>query len=241
MKISQTGIDLIKRFEGCSLKAYKCPAGVWTIGYGETGTFTLTGEKICAGLTITQEQADKSFAITLSNKGYEAAVNKLGINLNQNQFDALVSFCYNLGAGIFRGNLLNALKRCDFNSVADQLILYNKARVNGKLTVLRGLDRRRKAERELFLKECNTSINDDVILSAAVSNIIKSGVQLDYNQWKRIDLINIDNVPILLLKLGGIDALTSRGIISDKKLWTESNYNVNNVRSLLIKYAAKIE
>lgn len=240
MKISQVGIDLIKSFEGCSLKAYKCPAGVWTIGYGETGTFTLTGQKICKGLTITQEQADKSFAITLSNKGYEKAVNNLGIKLNQNQFDALVSFCYNLGTGIFKGNLLNALKKEDYESVANQILLYNKARVNGVLTVLRGLDRRRKAERSLFLKEC-VEQKDDLELAAAVSKTIKSGVHLDYNQWKRLDLINLNNVPVLLLKLGGIDKLTSSGIISDNELWTESKYNANHVRSLLIKYASKIE
>ena len=111
MNISNTGINLIKSFEGCYLEAYRCPAGVWTIGWGTTEP--VNGVKPHAGMKITQKQADDLLINHL--KSYEASVNKLGLELNQNQFDALVSICYNCGAGIFKGNLLNALKAKNLN------------------------------------------------------------------------------------------------------------------------------
>lgn len=165
MKISNTGLNLIKTFEGCYLKAYRCPAGVLTIGYGCT-----VGVK--EGQTITQDQADRMLLAELSR--FEKAVNNLGVEFNQNQFDALVSFAYNLGAGIFKGSLLTAIKSKDWTSVASQMLLYNKARVNGKLTVLKGLDRRRKAEVELFKKGCG----DEVVKKI---KIVLNGVTKEVN------------------------------------------------------------
>jgi lysozyme len=235
MKISQKGIALIKSFEGCYLKAYKCPASVWTIGYGTTEP--INGVAIHDGMTITQEQAEE--ALTNHLKRYENAVNNLGVQFNQNQFDALVSFCYNLGTGIFKGSLLTAIKANDWQSVASQMLLYNKARVNGELTVLKGLDRRRKAEVALFNSKCEEVKQDDE-LSAAVSKIIKSGIQLDYNSWKRVDLINLNNVPELIIKLGGVDNLVGLQVIGNKEMWLKKQYNANNVRSLLIKYSIKL-
>ena len=94
MKTSEKGIELIKRFEGCRLTAYKCPAGVLTIGYGHTyGVKPL--------MKITQQQADTLLKGDLMI--FEAGINVLNLNINQNQFDALVSFAFNLG--------LNALNR----------------------------------------------------------------------------------------------------------------------------------
>ena len=147
MNISTNGINLIKKYEGCSLTAYLCPANVWTIGWGTTEP--INGVKIHKGMTITQQQADDLLLVNL--KSYERAVNKLGVTFNQNQFDALVSFCYNLGTGIFRGNLLQAIQTKNWKSVASQMKLYNKARVNGVLTELKGLTKRRNEESALFL------------------------------------------------------------------------------------------
>ena len=134
MKISQNGINLIKKFEGCRLSAYRCPSGVWTIGYGHTA-----GVK--QGQKITQAQADAFLQkdITL----YENYVRLTGLSLNQNQFDALVSFTFNCGAG----NLSKLIKNRNLTQIADALLLYNKD-ANG---VSQGLVTRRKAERELFL------------------------------------------------------------------------------------------
>lgn len=134
MRTSQTGINLIKEFEGCRLKAYKCPAGVWTIGYGHTAG-------VAAGQAITQVRADEMLKTDLVK--YENAVAKnVWITLNQAQFDALVSFTYNCGAG----NLAKLVKGRNHTQIADALLLYNKG--GGK--VLAGLTRRRKAERKLF-------------------------------------------------------------------------------------------
>ena len=137
MKISSKGVSLIKSFEGCRLKAYKCPAGVWTIGYGHTA-----GVK--EGDCITQEQADEYLRNDLTK--YEKAVLNYDAiyHFNQNQFDALVSFTYNCGVGNLK-NLTQNGKRT-LAQISLKILLYNKA--GG--VVLRGLQRRRAAEKELF-------------------------------------------------------------------------------------------
>ena len=147
MKTSSKGVSLIKQFEGCRLIAYKCPAGVWTIGYGHTA-----GVK--DGDTITQEQADDYLRNDLAK--YEKAVmNYDGIyHFNQNQFDTLVSFSYNCGIGNLK-NLTQSGKRT-LAQISTKLPLYNKA--GG--VVLRGLQRRRAAEKELFDTPIQTDKTD---------------------------------------------------------------------------------
>lgn len=81
---------------------------------------------------------------------------------------------------------------------------------------------------------------DDTLLSGAVSKIILSGINLNYNNWKRIDLIKLSNVPSLLTKLGGIEQLVALGIIGQKDLWIKKQYNSAHVRALIIKYAAQL-
>lgn len=145
MKTSQAGIELIKRFEGCRLTAYKpIPAEqYYTIGYGHYGP------DVMPGMRITQTQAEA--ILTEDLKKYEYAVNSTLLILNQNQFDALVSFSYNCGIGSLR----SLTKRRTVNQIADALLLYNKG--SGK--VLPGLARRRQAERALFLSKTVTGIN----------------------------------------------------------------------------------
>lgn len=146
MKTSSKGVSLIKQFEGCRLKAYKCPAGVWTIGYGHTA-----GVK--AGDIITQETAESYLRNDLVR--YEKYVMHYdGIyHFNQNQFDALVSFTYNCGTGNLK-NLTQSGKRT-IAQISEKLLLYNKV---GGVTLL-GLQRRRTAEKVLF----DTPINSDKI------------------------------------------------------------------------------
>lgn len=141
MKTGQAGIDLIKSFEGCYLTAYKCPAGVWTIGYGHTN-----GVK--QGQKISQSQALALLAQDLIK--YEAHVMKYNAKYNwsQNEFDALVSFAFNIG----NINQLVANGTRDKKTIAAKILEYNKAK--GK--VLSGLTRRRIAERNLFLSGSNT-------------------------------------------------------------------------------------
>lgn len=142
MDISQNGINLIKKFEGCGLKAYKCPAGIWTIGYGHTGS------AVHAGLQITSEEAEKLLKTDLLVHCNN--VSKLvKVPLNQNQFDALVSFEYNVGYGNFKSStLLKLLNQKKYKEAAEQ---FGRWKYAGKKELL-GLVRRRNAEKELFLK-----------------------------------------------------------------------------------------
>lgn len=141
LQISERGVELVAKFEGCRLEAYKCPAGTWTIGYGHTA-----GVK--QGDTLPSEARAKELLKEDLEK-YAASVNscvKQGVitfPLNQNQFDALTSFCYNCGAG----NLKKLVSGRDAATVADKMLLYNRG--GGK--VLEGLKRRREEERALFL------------------------------------------------------------------------------------------
>jgi GH24 family phage-related lysozyme (muramidase) len=135
MNISQAGINLIKSYEGCVLFGYKDPIGIPTIGWGHTGG-------VVVGQRITQAKADELLNQDLVK--FVKAVNDLGLTLNQNQFDALVSFAYNCGGG----NLKTLTENRTLSQIANALPLYNKA--NGE--VLAGLTKRRKAEQSLFLK-----------------------------------------------------------------------------------------
>jgi GH24 family phage-related lysozyme (muramidase) len=147
MNISQNGVDLIKNFEGLRLKAYYDSAGVLTIGYG--WTHPVDGVKIYPGMAINAETAERLLKTGLVS--YENDVNRLvKVKLNQNQFDALVSFAYNLGSGaLSTSTLLKKLNAGDYTGAADEFLRWNKA--GGK--VLPGLTLRRKAERKLFLTE----------------------------------------------------------------------------------------
>lgn len=135
MKTSQTGISLIKRFEGCRLETYRCSAGALTIGYGHTGS------DVKPGMMITQAQAEAYLAADL--KRFERAVDKTRLDLTQRSFDALVSFAYNCGVG----NLSKLCKKGRTQwEIAAKILTYNRA--GGK--VIDGLTRRRKEEAELF-------------------------------------------------------------------------------------------
>lgn len=142
MLISRNGIELIKRFEGCKLTAYKCPAGKLTIGYGHTG------DDVTEGLTISQEDAnDLLFDDVLC---FENGVNNLvkGLDLSQGMFDALVCFAYNVGlTNLKKSTLLKLLKDGKVLEASEEFVKWNKS--NGK--VLDGLTKRRAAEADLFL------------------------------------------------------------------------------------------
>lgn len=137
MKISQRGINLVKEFEGCHTSAYKCPAGVWTIGYGHTGG-------VQPGYVITVAQAEELLRGDMADSEKKVAKYDSTYHWNQNQFDALTSFAFNIG----NIDQLTANGTRGLSTIADKLLLYNKAA--GK--VLAGLERRRKAEQALFLE-----------------------------------------------------------------------------------------
>jgi len=139
MNISNEGLSLIKKFEGCELEAYKCPAGVWTIGYGHT-------KNVREGMTISKEQADNMLLNEL-DEYCEYVEKAIKVNLEQCQFDALVSWTYNLGStNLHESTMLKVLNEKDYEEVPNQLKRWNK--VSGVIND--GLIRRREAEALLF-------------------------------------------------------------------------------------------
>jgi GH24 family phage-related lysozyme (muramidase) len=189
-KISQVGVDLIKSFEGCRLTAYK-PVPTeeyYTIGWGHYG------KDIIKGMTITQAKADSMLVTDLAK--YEAYVNDTSYvpvtdQLNQNQFDALTSFCYNCGPG----NLRTLCKGRTIVQIAQNITKYDKS--SG--TVLTGLARRRKAELDLFNKTVvaqEAPKEDDILeltkyqwttLSTQVRALLDAGTINDSTWLDKID------------------------------------------------------
>ena len=146
MKISDNGIDLVVQYEGLRLESYKCPAGVWTIGIGTT---KIKGAPVRRGQKCTKEQAYEYFRDHLEEEVYPC-LESLNVELNQNQFDALCSFIYNVGVGAFNSSTLKRfLQKGDYVATSMQFRLWCKA--GGK--VLKGLVKRRRSEASLFLKD----------------------------------------------------------------------------------------
>ena len=145
MRLNIAGLSLIKAFEGLELSAYKDPIGILTIGYGHTGPRVQPGMKISA--------ADAEALLQNDVSRFEDAVASLvKVPINENEFAALVSLAFNIGAERFKDSTtLRRLNKGDRLGAAEALEWFNKGRINGKLTTLPGLTRRRAAERALFL------------------------------------------------------------------------------------------
>lgn len=219
-RIGQAGLALIKQYEGCRLTAYKCSAGVWTIGYGHTAG-------VHSGMTITQAQADAYLQQdTAKFEGYvnNPAYVPITANLNQNQFDALVSFAFNLGAG----NLRKLCKGRTAAQIAQAMTQYCKA--NGK--VLAGLRRRRAAEQALFNKPVsaatpaqNQNTEDynmktikkgskgnavkvwQIIIGAAADGIFGSGTESATKTWQSNHGLAADGIVGKMSWKAGLEAL----------------------------------
>lgn len=140
MRTSQKGVSLIKSFEGLRLKSYQDSVGVWTIGFGATRGIT-------AGMAITNEQAERMLVNDIGR--FEPEIERLvKVPLSQAQWDALMSFTYNLGAAnLGSSTLLKLLNASDYAGTAEQFPRWNKA--GGQ--VLAGLTKRRLAERAMFM------------------------------------------------------------------------------------------
>ena len=219
-RIGQAGLDLIKQYEGCRLAAYRCAAGVWTIGYGHTAG-------VHSGMTITQAQADAYLQQDIAK--FEGYVNNpayvpITEQLNQNQFDALVSFAFNLGAG----NLRKLCKGRTAAQIAQAMTQYCKA--NGK--VLAGLRRRRAAEQALFNKPVsaatpaqNQNTEDynmktikkgskgnavkvwQIIIGAAADGIFGSGTESATKTWQSKHGLAADGIVGKMSWKAGLEAL----------------------------------
>lgn len=140
MTTSNDGLALIKKSEGLMLKSYKCPAGVWTVGYGHT-------RGVKPGMTITQEIADNLLIEDV--KPCEKLINGLKLNLRQGQFDALVSFIFNLGEGKFNSSTLK--KKILAGAKDEDIVAEFKKWNKGGGKVLPGLVKRREEEARLWM------------------------------------------------------------------------------------------
>ena len=153
MKTSQTGLDLIKHFEDCKLTAYQDSVGVWTNGWGNT-------HNVDPNATISQDQAD---ADLIKNIGDDELLvtHFVTSDINQNQFDALISFAYNCGFhNLQKSTLLVKVNDGDFDGAAQEFHRWDHA--GGK--VLKGLTLRRQAESDLFLKELDPILSVESIV-----------------------------------------------------------------------------
>lgn len=141
MKTSASGIKLLHYFEGCKLKAYTCPAGVLTIGYGHTGP------DVVEGLEISKARADELFRLRLEKEFEPGVLAKISNTVLQCEFDAMVSLAYNIGVAAFqKSTLLKLFNMNDIDGASAQFMVWTKA--GGK--ELLGLKRRRYAERSVF-------------------------------------------------------------------------------------------
>jgi len=163
MKTSKAGIDLIKQFEGCRLKAYRCQAGVYTIGYGHT-------KGVTAGMTITQQQAEDMLQQDLAT--YEKAVDGIGAKLTQGQFDAAVSLCYNIGTSAFTNSFLAKLIKADPQPRTELEMAWGSWRMAGG-KISNGLVARR-AKEYAFYKKHSITLNKVIGVCAAITLVAGS-------------------------------------------------------------------
>lgn len=186
LKTSQAGLGLITKWEGCVLHAYTCVAGKLTIGIGHV---ILPGEKFPAQITPT----DATNLLRKDVERFEKGVYKnITVQLNQNQFDALVCFTFNVGEGGLVGTgVQKAINAGQFDQVPAKLEEWSKARVNGVLKILTGLLNRRKSEAALFMKPVGDTAPDDVFVPWT-----KQGLTLAQSKLQQLGLylIQIDGL-----------------------------------------------
>lgn len=158
MKTSTAGRKAITEREGVRLKAYQDSVGIWTIGVGHTSA--AGAPTVYRGLTITAAQSDEILSrdLTIFEKAVTAAVK---VPLSQNEFDALVSLAFNIGAGAFqRSTLVRELNKGNRYGAANQFLAWDKITAGGKKKASRGLANRRKAERDQFLNAKTSGLPD---------------------------------------------------------------------------------
>lgn len=178
MKLNQAGRELIQEFEGYRSRAYQDSAGVWTIGWGHTATAK-------PGMTISKAEAEQLF--TRDVQRFENCVNEaVSTHITQNQYNALVSFAYNVGCGALRNStLLRELNAGDYQAASREFLRWNKITVDGQKKELAGLTRRRKAEQKLF--EMPSATGGGVLAgsSTAVTVLVVGSLALALWRWWR--------------------------------------------------------
>lgn len=221
MNVSQKGIDLIKEFEGCRTVAYLDAVNVWTIGYGTTNADkSITGVEIRKGLTITKTVAENWLKLSL-NKKYAPKVEKYNskYHFNQNQFDALVSFAYNIGSiDQLTQNGTRTIKE-----ISEKILAYDKA--GGKVLV--GLTRRRQAEKKLFdtpiKEELKQTTTKTTATKTTTSKTLKKGAKVkiksgtvDVNTKKKYASFVYNNTYTVISVSGSNVVFGLNGVVTGK-------------------------
>lgn len=173
MKVNKQGLDFLKKWEGCVLTAYKDVGGTLTIGYGFT---YLPDRPLVEGLTITQEECDEYFKKIL--QVYENGVIEcLKVKVTQNQFNALVSFAYNLGVGCLKySDLIRYINTNDFSNAMQEWAKY----VHVGQTVVQGLVNRRREEMELFSSNKDNTTQNHV---KNISSIAELAIEVMHGKY----------------------------------------------------------
>jgi lysozyme len=222
MNDNQATVDLIKEFEGFRANAYRDAVGIWTIGYGTTAMAGV-GIKPAMGMTISQSDAEAYLCATLNKFAVQIAP-AITAPINENEFGAFVSLAYNIGPGAFKkSSALREFNAGNKKKAADAILLWNKA--GGK--VLRGLTRRREAERKLFLTPANgdkqTSDRSTVLKSTTVQASaaqIVTGVTAAGTAVGALD----GTAQIVALAFAGIVILAGLWIMRERiKKWAEGD------------------
>lgn len=235
MHISKNGLDLIKKYEGFYSKAYKCPAGVLTIGYGTTNADSkILNYRIYEDSKITKEKATEFLKKSIANK-YEPNVNKYmsKYNFNQNQYDALVSFCYNIGS---IDQLVNNGKKSIAN-IAHDMLLYDHA----KGVRIKGLTKRREEEQKLFCTPiANTTCNEKIDMND--KKTVKYCITADSLNVRKGPGTNYGIVSVLRKgqKVDIIEYRGSWGLIANTGNWISLSYakKCNAITNTVIKGVA---
>lgn len=216
MSVNKATIDLVKEFEGFSAKAYKCPAGVWTIGYGTTAAAGV-GITPKEGMTISKADAEVYLQAALSKFADQIAP-FISEVINDNEFGAFVSLSYNVGAsGFIKSSALRFFNAGDKEGAAKAILLWNKA--GGK--VMKGLVRRREAERQLFLTpvdgkfEGRTSVAQSTTMQASAVQIA-SGAGAGIAAVGALD----GTAQVIAMVLGGVVVLAALWVMRERiKRW----------------------
>ena len=219
MIINKATLELVKEFEGFEAKAYKCPAGVWTIGYGTTAAANV-GIVPVEGMTITKAKAEGYLHAAMDKFARMISLD-ISAPINENEFGAFVSLAYNIGPGAFeKSSALRHFNAGNKTAAADAMLLWNKA--GGK--VLAGLVRRRAAERALFLTPVGAATQTDTQDPRIVQDVPRvSAAQSTTVQASAVQIVSGAGAGVAAV--GALDghaqivALVFAGIIVLSALW----------------------
>lgn len=221
MNVTRSAVNLVKEFEGFRAKAYRDPVGIWTIGYGTTAAAGV-GIEPQAGMTITEAEAEEYLHAALDKFAAQIAPS-ITAPINDNQFGAFVSLAYNIGPGAFKkSSALRLFNEGQVKKAADAILLWNKA--GGK--VLKGLTRRREAERALFLTVADGEKPADRTTPIKSTTVQASAVQIASGAGAGIAAVGAldGTAQVIAIALAGVVILAALWVMRERlRRWAEGD------------------